>query len=97
MPERSTVLLINRHFNKARMFLHACARETGQEIASIFVSVITSGWMVRMSHCGCAITPASVSHSLAARCAGSHKGCERRKKFRVGETDRALQRGRLAG
>lgn len=78
------------------MFLHACARETEQEIASIFVSIITSGSMVRMSHCGCAIIPVSVSHSLAARCTGSHKGCERRKKFRVGEIDRALQRERVA-
>lgn len=67
-----------------------------QEIASILMSVITSGRMVQASLCGCAIPPASVSHSLAAPSLGSHKGCQRRKKVGVGETDGALQRGRLA-
>ena len=64
--------------------------ETEPEMAKLFffMSVITSGWMVRVSHCGCAITPASVSHSLAAPSLRPHKGCQRTDR----QTDRQTSR-----
>lgn len=70
----SIVPLMNRHFSKAPACLRACAWETKQERErAFFVSVNTSRWMVWVSHCGCAKTPVSVSHSLAAQCAWFYK------------------------
>ncbi len=66
-------------FNKAWMCLHVCARVTERGRESFLSSIIASGWMVQVSHCGRAITPVSVSQSLAARSHRSHKGCRRRK------------------
>lgn len=57
--------------------MSACLCKRDRE--HFYTSAITSGWMVQVSHCECAVTPVSVSHSLAAWFAGPHKGCQRRK------------------